>query len=213
MKTAVRDCSSSLRSFLQNELQNDFDLSPYFNPLDPSPDAVGTMVVSLNNPEEFQDGDHEGVTVWLYLVERDPETLNHPQRRFAADQLTPRPLPLRLHYLVTPQVDHKAREYATELEQLVLGKILQVFHDASSLCGARLVNTLSGTAYEFFVRLEPLSLEQITRVWDALDRSYQLCVSYEVSIVPIESALQPARVVPVDAYMPTTGLARALEDA
>ena len=213
MKTAIRDCSASLRTLLQSELEHDIDLSPYFNPLDPAPDAIGTMGVSLNNPEEFRDADLEGVSIWLYLVERDPETLNQPQRRYAADQLTQRPLPLRLHYLVTPQVDHKKRAAATELEQLVLGKILQVFYDTVSLTAGRLVNTLSGRPFEFFVRLEPLSLEQITRVWDALDRPYELCVSYEVSIVPIESAMQPERIVPVDVAMPQMGLARLLEEA
>jgi hypothetical protein len=213
MKTAIRDCSASLRALLQSELEHDTDLSPYFNPLDPSPDAIGTMVASLNNPEEFRDTNLEGVSIWLYLVERDPETLNQPQRRYAADQLTQRPLPLRLHYLVTPQVDHQTREAASELEQLVMGKILQVFYDTVSLTAGRLVNTLSGRPFEFFVRLEPLSLEQITRVWDALDRPYELCVSYEVSIVPIESALQPERIVPVDVAMPKMGLARVLEEA
>jgi hypothetical protein len=213
MKTAIRDCSVSLRTFLQNELADDIDLSPYFNPLDPSPDAIGTMVVSLNNPEEFRDTDQEGVSVWLYLVERDGETLNQPLRRYAPNQLTQRPLPLRLHYLVTPQFDHETRESASELEQLVLGKILQVFYDTVSLSGARLVNTLSGRPFEFFIRLEPLSLEQITRVWDALDRPYQLCVSYEVSIVPIESAAQPQLIAPVDVTLPELGQARILEDA
>jgi hypothetical protein len=213
MKTAIRDCSSSLRGLIERELQDDVDLSPYFDPFDPSPDAIGTMIVTLNNPEELAETDHEGVSLWLYLVERDAETLNQPPRRIARDRLLRRPLPLRLHYLVTPQVNHKTREQAGELEQLILGKVLQLFHDEVSLSGARLVNTLSGQPLEFFVRLEPLSLEQITRVWEALDRPYQLCVSYEVSVVPIDSAAEAAVVVPVDASMPETGIARALEDA
>lgn len=201
----------SLRTFLLLELQDDVDLSPYFDPLDPAPDAIGTMIVTLNNPEELAETEQEGVSVWLYLIERDGETLNQPPRRYTPDRLTPRPLPLRLHYLVTPQVDHKTRELAGELEQLIVGKILQVFHDASSLAGARLVNTLSGRPYEFFVRLEPLGLEQITRVWDALDRPYQLCVSYEVSIVPIESAMEASFGKPVDVSMPEIGVAKVSE--
>jgi hypothetical protein len=213
MKTAIRDCSISLRSFVLKELQDDVDLSPYFDPLDPAPDAIGTMIVTLNNPEELAETEQEGVSVWLYLVERDGDTLNQHQRRFIQDRVTPRPLPLRLHYLVTPQVDHKTRELASDLEQLILGKILQIFHDACSLSGARLVNTLSGRPFEFFIRLEPLSLEQITRVWDALDRPYQLCVSYEVSIVPIESAMEASLVKPVDVSMPEIGIAKVLEDA
>jgi hypothetical protein len=213
MKTAIRDCSDSLRGFIERELQDDVDLSPYFDPFDPSPDAIGTMILTLNNPQELAETEHEGVSVWLYLVERDAETLNRPAQRPSRDHLLRRPLPLRLHYLITPMVDHERRKQAGELEQLILGKILQVFHDEASLAGARLVNTLSGQPLEFFVRLEPLSLEQITRVWDALEQPYQLCVSYEVSVVPIDSAQAAALIVPVDSVLADTGTARLLEDA
>ena len=213
MKTAIRDCTASLRQLLERALRDDSELSPYFDPFDPNPDAIGTLVVTLNNPEEFEQQEQEGVSIWLYLVERDPETLNRPPRRIAIDRILPRPLPLRLHYLVTPQVNYRAREHAAELEQLILGKILQVFHDESSLAGARLVNTLAGQPLEFFVRLEPLSLEQITRVWEALDRHYQLCVSYEVTVVPIDSASEPAVIVPVEVALPEYGIARAVEAA
>jgi hypothetical protein len=61
------------------------------------------------------------------------------------------------------------------------------------------------------VRLEPLSLESITRVWEALDRPYQLCVSYEVTVVPIDSAHEPVVVVPVDVVVPEYGAAAVKE--
>jgi len=211
MKTAVRDCSASLRQLLETALRDDSDLSPYFDPFDPNPDAIGTLLVTLNNPEEFAQQEHEGVSIWLYLVERDGETLNAPPRRISATRMLRRPLPLRLHYLVTPQVNFRTREHAAALEQLVLGKILQVFHDEPSLAGSRLVDTLSGQPLEFFVRLEPLSLEEITRVWEALDRPYQLCVSYEVSIVPVESAHELATGAPVDIALPEYGIAAPVE--
>jgi len=211
MKTALRDCSSSIRELLEQELRDDSELSPYFDPFDPMPDAIGTLLVTLNNPAEFDEQEHEGVSVWLYLVERDPETLNCPPRRVSASQTLSRPLPLRLHYLITPQVNFQTRERAADLEQLILGKILQVFHDDARLSGARLVNTLSGQPLEFLVRLETLTLEQITRVWEALDRPYQLCVSYEVAVVPIYSAAEPTVASPVDAALPEYGVAVALE--
>ena len=211
MKTALRDCSASVRQLLEAALRDDSDLSLYFDPFDPAPDAIGTFVVSLNNPDEFDEQELEGVSIWLYLIERDGETLNQPPRRVAADRLLRRPLPLRLHYLITPQVNYRTRERAAELEQLILGKILQVFHDAGSLSGAHLINTLSGQPLEFFVRLEALSLEQITRVWEALDRPYQLCTSYEVSVVPIDSSEEPAFIVPVDVVLPEYGIATVVE--
>jgi hypothetical protein len=208
--SAIRDCSISLREFLQQSLRDDPQLSPYFDPTDPMVDAIGTMEVSLDNPQELEDASIEGMSVWLYLVQRDEQTLNRPPRRIGPDEVECRPLPLRLHYLVTPIVDRESRVNSTELEQLVLGKVLQLFHDDTQLSGARLRGALAGSSLEFFVRLEPLTLEEITRVWDALDKPYQLCVSFEVSVVPIESAQEGRRVPEVRQLVSEYGLAAEL---
>ena len=212
MKTAIRDASLSLRSFIEQALQDDPDLSPYFDPADPHPDAIGTMVVTLDTPQELEDRHHEGVSAWLYLVQREELTLNRPPRRTATDRVERQPLPLRLHYLITPLVANERMD-ATNLEHLILGKVLQIFHDDAVLSGVRLLGTLSGSGLQFFMRLEPLSLEEITRVWDALDKPYQLCVSFEMSIVPIASAVDAERVVPVDSVVSEAGLSKIEETA
>ena len=213
MMSAIRDVSLSFLAFVEQSLRDDPHLSPYFDPADPTPSALGTMILTLDTPQEMEENDQEGVSLWLYLVQRDEQTLNRPPRRVGLDQVERRPLPLRLHYLVTPIVDREVRTDAAELEQLVLGKILQIFHDDASIAGARLRGMLAGSGLEFFVRLEPLSLEEITRVWDALDRPDQLCVSYEVSVVPIASAVDPARIVPVDLVTTEAGPATLTEPA
>ena len=56
------------------------------------------------------------------------------------------------------------------------------------------------------MRLEALSLEEITRVWEALEGSYQLSVSYEVSLVDIASDLEPEHVSPVQVVLPEYGI-------
>ena len=211
MKSAIRDASETLRRFIEQSLQDDPDLSPYFDPADPSPDAVGTMVVTLDTPQELEEHDAEGVSLWLYLVQREEFTLNRPPRRPAPDRVERRPLPLRLHFLVTPLVNDETRQDATALEHLVLGKLLQVLHDAPRLSGAALAGNLAGSNLTLFVRLEPLSLEEITRVWDALDRSYQLCVSYEMSIVPIDAALDPDAAAPVTSVQSEAGAGLPVE--
>lgn len=208
MKTAIRATSITLRELLREALEGDIDLDLLFDA-----GAGGTMRVTLDTPQEMVELSREGVSFWLYQVERNGETLNQPPRRVSADEIEPRPLPLRLHYLVTPIVDHTTRPSAPELEQHILGKVLQVLHDLGSLRGSRLRDDLVGTPLEIFVRLEPLSLEEITRVWDALDRSYQLCVSYEVSIVPITSARAIEETPPVDSVGLEPGLGTATEVA
>jgi hypothetical protein len=202
VKTWIRATSVTLRELLQRALETDIDLDQFF-----SSAQGGTMLVSLDTPERMADLALEGVSLWLYRVQRDGETLNQPPRRVRPGEWERSPLPLRLHYLVSPIVDHTTRPAAPELEQHVLGRVLQVLHDTSSLRGARLRDDLTGTSLEIFPRLEPLSLEEITRVWDALELPYQLCLSYELSVVPIESALATEAGEPVDSVRPEYGIA------
>jgi len=63
------------------------------------------------------------------------------------------------------------------------------------------------TRDDAFVRLETMSVDEITRIWDALEGSYQLSVSYEVSLVNIDAALEPESIMPVLVAQPEFGLA------
>jgi hypothetical protein len=201
VKTAIQSCSVTLRELLLDALVRDPDLDVFFDPA-----RGGVMTVSLLTPQELLDRNSEGVSLWLYRLQRDEQTLNLPPKRLSADRVEPPPLPLRLHYLVTPLVTRETRPQAPELEQHILGKVLQVLHDLGSLRGSALLADLAGQPLEIFVRLEPLSLEEITRVWDALDLSYQLCVSYEVSVIPIASGLAVHAERPVDSVSPEPGV-------
>jgi uncharacterized protein DUF4255 len=74
------------------------------------------------------------------------------------------------------------------------------------LRGAELQAEFAGTEIELRVRLEPLTLEEITRVWEALEGSYQLSVSYELSVVNIVPELESERVSPVEIAIPEYGV-------
>jgi len=202
MKTALRACSITLRELLREALVLDSELDAFFDP-----GQGGTMVVTLDTPQELIALHQEGVSLWLYRVRRDEQTLNRPPRRIAPDRIVPPPLPLRLYYLLVPIVDHQIRPQAPELEQHVLGKALQVFNDQPTVRGSLLLDDLAGSDLEISVRLETMTLEEITRVWDALDQPYQLSVSYEVSVVPIASGRAVDAVTPVDTALPEYGVA------
>jgi hypothetical protein len=160
---------------------------------------TGTRDVSLLSPQEMHDASQEGVSLWLYSVQRDEQHLNDPPRtRLLADgrvELLPTPLPLRLHYMVTPLANG-----APDLEQRMLGRAMQVLHGHGVISGAALQGELAGMDVELHVHLESLALEQIARVWEALDGSYQLCVSYEVSLARIEPDVEPALAMPVETF-------------
>jgi hypothetical protein len=190
-------------------LQTSIDADPFFDtPGHPWRDR--NMRVRLQTPAEMvRNQGQEGLSLWLYRVVRDEERLNDPARRVSPTQLRPPPLPIRLHYLVTP-LTNRLNQGDPDTEQYVLGKVLQLFHSKPMFRGPDLQGQFAGTAAELFVRLETLSLEEITRVWEGLDGSYQLSASYEVSMVDIDSALEPEGTTPVLVALPEYGLASLL---
>ena len=196
MYTALRATSQTIAQFIEARFQADPLLSAFF--------SGGGMVVSLNNPHEMTEKPSEGLSVWLYRIIRDDLRLNDPPVRLSATELQPPPLPLRLHYLMTPVTNPATGNPDTE--QLILGKVMQLLHGAAMLRGADLKAEFSGTEVELHIRLEPLGLDEITRIWEALEGSYQLSVSYEVSIVDIMPDREPERLTPVEVVMPEYGL-------
>jgi hypothetical protein len=196
MHTALRSTSQTLRGFLSDCFEAAPDLRPFFDS-----GSGGSMKVALVTPQEMIDNSFEGVSVWLYRVVRDDQRLNSPPERVGRNQIKPPPLPMRLHYLVTPMTASDTAG-GSETEQVLLGKVLQLLHDKPQLRGSDLRDDFVGTDVELHVRLETMTLEEITRVWEAIDASYQLSVSYEVSVVNIDSAIQPESIAPVMVTLP-----------
>jgi hypothetical protein len=201
MYTALNAASETLRQFLSERLASDPDLASFF-----STTLGGAFDVFLCSPREMPERSGHGLTVWLYQVVRDEQRLNAPPRRIDYDRIEHPPLPLCLHYLVTPMVEVAEGGNESTLEQLVLGKVLQVLHDHPTLRGVDLRGDFGGRNLELNVRLEPLELDRLTRVWEALGSSYQLSVSYEVSVVEIESELEAEQISPVDVVLPELGI-------
>jgi hypothetical protein len=198
--TALRASSDTLMHYLSQQLGADPDLGPLF--------SGGPMVVTLNTPEEMRVAGSQGLSLWLYQVVRDEFRLNAPPERVGFSQLRRTPLPLRLHYLVTPVVNPNPLDLnaSAQREQEILGLALRALHDRAIFRGADLQYTLAGTPHELHTRLEPLSLEEITRIWQALGRSFQLSASYEASVVLIESAHSVSVGPPVRVVQPEYGV-------
>lgn len=192
MYPSLAATSETLRQFLQDGMASDIGpagLAALF--------TGGTLSVSLFTPQEMVTQQVQGLSVWLYRVVRDDSRLNDPPRirplPSGGVEIFAPPLPLRLHYLVTPVTDN-----SPDTEQRILGRALQLLHSMPTLSGAVLRGELAGTDVEVNVRLEALSLDEIARVWEALEGSYQLCISYEVTLANIDSITDPQRAMPVE---------------
>jgi hypothetical protein len=196
MFTHIRAASLTLRHVLERSLRADPDLAQLFHPMQ------GKAIVSLATPDGMETAGDIGLSMWLYRLIRDEQTLNRPPRRVAPDLIRRQPLPVRAHYLMTPIITGNANKPEPETEQLILGRVLQTFHDEPLISGPDLHGSYHGTAVELAVRLETLGLDETSRIWEGLERSYQLSVSYEVAIVTIASALEPVSAPPVMAALP-----------
>jgi hypothetical protein len=177
--TAFSAVSSSLQTLLTNNITNALAV-----PLN--------VPIQLYSPPEMDTvGQVPGISLWLYKVTRMAEMMNEPPERRSTAQLARTPLPVLLHYLVTPM----ATDPLTR--QTLLGRVLQVFNDHSILRGTDLQGVLQNTTEQLRVNLEALTLEELSLVWDALGAPYQLSVTYLVQVVKIDSDLELVKSGPV----------------
>jgi len=121
------------------------------------------------------------LSMYLYRILEDPYMKN----RFPVDgtggKLRKTPLTLDLYYLLTPLV-------GTPREQMiVLGKTMQVLYDRPILAGADLSGSLGTTGDAIRLVLNPVSLEELTRVWQALEIPYRLSVCYLARVIILDS--------------------------
>ena len=184
--TAISAVSSTLQTLLRQQISADPQLSLLINP---------QTSVSLRSPKAIREpGNPDSgadVSVWLYRVTRNEYTLNNRPDRSVANQVPRAFIPINLYYLITPMDEDP------ELQQTVLGKVLQAFNDHAILRGSDLLGSLQGTTEELRLSLEMPSLEELSQVWDALNEPYQLSVCYQVQVVTIESGLEPVQAQPV----------------
>jgi hypothetical protein len=180
--TAIWAVSKTLQTLLDAEIKAD-------------PQITVSVPISLDSPRAIRAPgsgiSDSSLSVWLYKVTRNEFTLNNPPLRTQPDRLPHPPIPVNLYYLMTPMNEDP------EIQQVVLGKVLQACNDNAILRGSDLQESLRGSTEELRLSLEPLSLEQLTQVWYSLQEPYQLSVSYLVQVVAIESALEADQAPPV----------------
>jgi hypothetical protein len=179
--TAIRAVSQTLFDILEANITNSTE-----------PELQG-VPIDLRSPREMRgDGTPSlGISLWLYQVVRNADLLNHPPQRPAPDRILRRALPIDLYYLVTPIANEP------EDEQALMGRVLQVFNDRPILRGSDLKDSLLNTQVELRMILEAPSLEELTRIWHALQEPYQLSVTYMVQLLTITTDLEPIEMKPV----------------
>jgi hypothetical protein len=166
----IRSVSGALRQILWEE----FDADPQVRAIVGSEQAI-----VFTNPKETSGQASDKLSLWLYRITENEFLKNQPDGRAnGADTRRPAPLALDLHYLVTPF----AR--SGELDHLLLGKTLQILYDNATTL---LRIPAESIAQDLRIILARRTLEELTRVWEALQEPYRLSVAYEVSVTEVDS--------------------------
>ena len=124
------------------------------------------------------------LSIYLYHIEPDPNLRNQRALSIDASGILRAPMALRLRYLITPLLD------AEDRSQLMLGRIIQAFHDMPFIdeaAGDPLGDSLGGGTPELRISFDELDLESLARIWHALASDYRLSVAYLVRVVVIDS--------------------------
>ena len=124
------------------------------------------------------------LTITLYEILEDAPSRNRPRPQRpdgTAVVSTKPPMALRLHYLLTPWGGDSVTE------QQILGRAMQALYDEAILGGTMLLGGLQGSTDTLKITLIPLTLEDRSRVWYAIQKPYRLSVNYEVRVVNLDA--------------------------
>jgi len=152
-------------------------------------------VVELHDLVALPPSDPPTVTLFLYQIVEDPTTRNRPKTTRIVNGMArtlKQPLGLSLQYMVTAWAGSR------DTEQRMLGRVLQVLYDDAVLDGLELAGVLAGTPASLHISLSAIGLEDRSRVWTAIGRTYRLSINYEVRIAFVdpetETTAAPVRV-------------------
>lgn len=167
---AVNTVSRALRRILATA----FEVDPMVNSL-----VGGEDGIVFSNPTETARDPSKHLSLWLYRITENEFVKNLP----APPEPDPRhhrisPLALDLSYLITPFTT------SGENDQVLLGKTMQVLHDNGIVYVRDQLNAVVDEIRVVFCRLP---LEEVTRIWEALQEPYRLSVCYLVRVIRIDS--------------------------
>ncbi|GMT48027.1 MAG: hypothetical protein IEMM0007_1593 [bacterium] len=154
---------------------------------DPWTGISPTPEITFKSPNEVRDdgGSTNKVSIFLYQILENPYLKNEEPKRIDDTHLQLPPQFLDLLYLVTPYSNDKTQE------KIIMGKVMQIFFDNAVLTGTALQGALSGTDEEIKLFFNPISLDDLTKIWSAFQEvAYRLSISYMVTPIRIDSTRQ-----------------------
>jgi len=172
---AVRDVGKALSSLIWNNIKDDNQITSIIS---------SENQITLSSPEDMTPD--KKLSLFLYQITEDSYQKNQEMQVTSPEELKYPPIYLNLFYMVTPNT----ADY--EKDQILIGKVIQIFNDDQILRGPILQGNLVGE--ELRLIFCPLSLDELNKIWSVMSKSnsYRLSAYYEVTPVKIESTRKKA---------------------
>lgn len=179
---AIASVTAVLKDLLENALTNDGISSTVGDP----------VTVTARAPDRIKTGQEESaqLNLFLYHVAPNPgwRNVGLPSRDGRGQRLTNAPLPLDLYYLLTA---YGKNDFDVEA---VLGYAMQTLHETPVLTRDAIRNVATAPASDLADQVElvklspqPLSTEELSKLWSAFQANYRPSAAYHASVVLIES--------------------------
>lgn len=181
---AIADVTATLRKLIEDQIT----------------DELPGAIVTAQSPEKVNPALNV-VNLFLYQTSINAAWRNQDlPRQVRPGETGFPPLALNLHYLLTAYGENE--DAISPFSHRLLGRAMRVLHDHPVLSGADIRAAIPDALepdHDLYDQIErvritwqPLSLDDMSKLWSAIQAKYHISVAYEVSVVLIDST-RPAR--------------------
>ncbi len=143
--------------------------------------SIPPLTITIATPDEEISSGTNRINLFLYQIVENAQLKNQDWQMSSPTQMKPPPLSLNLFYLLTPYPQNP-EDYTNA--HLILGEAMRVIFDHPILTSVYLTEAVE----EVKIILNPINIDELTKIWSAINKPYRLSVSYEVSVVQIDSS-------------------------
>ena len=149
--------------------------------------------------DKARDGNTNQLNLFLYKTETNPawRNMDNPVHVKPGERGHP-PLALNLYYLVTAY----GKNDEETLSHRLLGRAMSTLHDHPVLSREEIKSALSEADLDeqlerIRITSEPLSLDEMSKMWTSFQSQYRVSAAYQLSVVLIDSARASQAPLPV----------------
>jgi hypothetical protein len=151
-------------------------------------DLPGTRVTT-RPPDKARDN-QAGNQLNLFLFHVSPNASLRNAAASAPGPAGPRPSPLALNLLYLISAYGRDDDESEPFSQRLLGEAMRVLHEQPILDLPGLGQSPAGNPERVRVALQPLALEELTKLWTMFQTPYRISAVYEATAVVIDRASQ-----------------------